>query len=120
MADGFQVNPDELSEAGQRVSGMAARVSILKGHASTARVPTQSWGLLGLATTYSKYSDLKNQLHDHLSKMGLGIAGVGGNLSSTGDAYRQVDQAHATNLTNLDPHQARHEQHRWPGSPGGN
>jgi uncharacterized protein YukE len=94
MADGFNVNTEELAQCGQRVSAMSSQAESLHGRATAAEVPSTSWGLLGEMTTHSKYADMQNQLTDHLSNMTSGLSNAGQRISNTADLYRETDEYH--------------------------
>jgi hypothetical protein len=103
VGEGYQVDPDALAQAGQQVSAQQSQAEGLLGQARGMTVSTRSWGLLGLATTYSKYADLQGQLVDHLGKVGNGVGAIGANLTSTAEQYRAAEATNVQGLQQCSP-----------------
>jgi uncharacterized protein YukE len=113
MTDGFSVRTDELAQCGRRVSSMSSQAGSLRDRATTAEVPSRSWGLLGELTTHSEYADLRNQLTDHLSAMTTGLDNAGQRISNTADLYRETDEYHRKRMAEHGPDSG--ERPRKPG-----
>ena len=118
MAEGFNVDTEELAQCGKRVSSMSSQAESLHGRATAAEVPSRSWGLLGELTTHSKYADMQNQLTDHLSKMTTGLDNAGQRISSTADLYRETDEYHKKRIGDAGGDQTKDPGQVDPGRAG--
>jgi hypothetical protein len=87
----FGVDADAVIRCGREISGLAAQAGEIKAAAEKARVPEQSWGLLGQALTYSEYVGLMDGFMEHMDKMVQSMTSVGDKLSLTGEHYRDVN-----------------------------
>lgn len=97
----FGVDADAVIGCGREISGLAGQASEIKAAAEKARVPEQSWGLLGQALTYSEYVGLMDGFMDHMDKMIESMSKVGDKLALTGEHYRDVNTAVADALDQL-------------------
>ncbi|GGU84046.1 hypothetical protein [Lentzea flava] len=89
----FGVDAEAVISCGREISGLAGKAGEIKAAAEKARVPEQSWGLLGQALTYSEYVGLMDGFMEHMDKMVESMTKVGDQLSLTGEHYRDVNDA---------------------------
>ncbi|HEX8864946.1 MAG TPA: hypothetical protein VF821_04760 [Lentzea sp.] len=97
----FGVDAEAVMRCGREVSGLAEQAGEIKAAAEKARVPEQSWGLLGQALTYSEYVGLMDGFTEHMDKMVESMTKVGDKLSLTGEHYRDVNDGVRTALNDL-------------------
>lgn len=98
---GFAVTPQSVLSCGSNVGGMTSNVETIKSQASGAEVPEVSWGILGMATTYSSYRELLEKFTSHLDEVGEGLKSCGDKLTECGKAYQQVDEEIAAKLQKI-------------------
>ncbi|GAA0595346.1 hypothetical protein GCM10010174_08090 [Kutzneria viridogrisea] len=101
MSGSFQVDHEQLAQCGQRVSAMSSQAQSLHGRATSAEVPSRSWGLLGELTTHSRYSEMQNQLTDHLGAMTTGLHNAGSKISGAAELYKSTDEEHKRELDRI-------------------
>ena len=98
---GFAVSPQNIMSCGGTVGGMTSNVDAIKGQVTGAEVPEVSWGILGLATTYSSYRELLDKFTSHLDEVGEGLKSCGDKLAECGKAYQQVDDEISAKIEKL-------------------
>ncbi|GAA4620763.1 WXG100 family type VII secretion target [Saccharopolyspora hordei] len=98
---GYRAHPDAITKCGTNVSGLADRAKSIKDKATAAQVPEISWGLLGMATTYSSYRELLDKFQQHLDEMAQGLTRAGEDISACGKDYQQVDRELAEKLKQI-------------------
>lgn len=95
---GYNAPADAIMRCGGGVGGMNADAKSIKDKAAGAEVPEVSWGLLGLATTYSSYRELLDKFKQHLDEMAEGLTKAGEDLTECGKDYQATDQSMAEML----------------------
>ncbi|MGP4015294.1 hypothetical protein [Saccharopolyspora sp. 5N708] len=90
---GYKASADAIMRCGGNVDRMNADAKSIKDKAAAAEVPEVSWGLLGLATTYSSYRDLLEKFEQHLDEMAEGLSKAGADLTACGKEYQDSDQS---------------------------
>ncbi|GAA0504746.1 hypothetical protein GCM10011581_33670 [Saccharopolyspora subtropica] len=98
---GYHAPPDAIVRCGSNVDRMTDAAKQIKAKATEAQVPELSWGLLGLATTYSSYRDLLDRFQQHLDEMAEGLTKAGADLTAAGKEYRETDESLADMLRRL-------------------
>ncbi|MBB5154735.1 WXG100 family type VII secretion target [Saccharopolyspora phatthalungensis] len=98
---GYRASADAIMRCGTNVDRMNADAKSIKDKAAGAEVPEISWGLLGLATTYSSYRDLLEKFKQHLDEMAEGLTKAGEDLTACGKEYQDADQSIADMFSKL-------------------
>ncbi|MER5393120.1 hypothetical protein [Saccharopolyspora sp. NPDC002686] len=98
---GYKAQPDAITSCGNNVGGLSSEANSIKEKATSAQVPEISWGLLGLATTYSSYKELLDKFQQHLGEMAEGLTKAGEDISECGKDYQNVDRELAEKLKQI-------------------
>jgi hypothetical protein len=98
---GYKASAEAIMRCGGNVERMNADAKSIKDKTAEAEVPEVSWGLLGLATTYSSYRDLLEKFKQHLDEMSEGLTKAGEDLTACGKEYQDADQSIADMFSKL-------------------
>lgn len=98
---GYRAEPDAITSCGNNVGGLSGNAKSIKDKATAAQVPEISWGILGLATTYSSYRELLDKFQQHLDEMAEGLTRAGEDISSCGKDYQETDRELAEQLKQI-------------------
>ncbi|MDA3647233.1 hypothetical protein LZ318_35335 [Saccharopolyspora indica] len=99
---GYRAEPDAITSCGANVGSLAANAKSIKDKATAAQVPEISWGILGMATTYSSYRELLDEFQQHLGEMAEGLTRAGEDISSCGKDYQETDRELAEQLKQIE------------------
>jgi hypothetical protein len=98
MGDGYKAPHEAIIKTGGNVSSMTKQATAIKDKVAEAEVPEISWGLLGLATTYSEYRDMLEKFKTHLDEIGKNLTEVGDKITACGKGYQDDDKLTAQEL----------------------
>ncbi|MCI2417107.1 hypothetical protein MOQ72_06710 [Saccharopolyspora sp. K220] len=90
---GYKAPAEAIMRCGDNVDRMNADAKSIKDKTAAAEVPEVSWGLLGLATTYSSYRELLEKFKQHLDETAEGLSKAGADLAACGKEYQNADQS---------------------------
>ncbi|MEU5848005.1 WXG100 family type VII secretion target [Saccharopolyspora shandongensis] len=92
---GYKASAEMIMQCGGNIGGMNADAKAVRDKVAGAEVPEVSWGLLGLATTYSSYRDLLEKFKQHLDEMSEGLTKAGEDITACGRDYQESDRSMA-------------------------
>jgi uncharacterized protein YukE len=93
VSGGYQVNHQELADAGKKAGdkGQEAQSIQQKVDAANGIVPDKAWGLLGNLTVHSQYTEMFGTLQDHVGGMITGVRNLADTITGIAEEYRQND-----------------------------
>jgi hypothetical protein len=100
---GYALDAEAVLRCGSDVGNHASTVQDISSAVTGATVPQKSWGLIGMATTYSMYADMLASLNDHLGKMQEGLTNAGDSITRSARTYLELEEAIAGVLGKLLP-----------------
>jgi hypothetical protein len=100
---GYALDAEAVLRCGSDVGNHVSTVQDISSAVAGATVPPKSWGLIGMATTYSMYEDMLTSLNDHLSKMQAGLTNAGDSITRSARTYLELEEAIAGVLGKLLP-----------------
>lgn len=87
-----QVNHQEVKDTAGTAGDKASDAETIQSKITSAQVPGNAWGLVGLITV-SAYDELLGALNDHMKNMSSGIQNLSDTLKSIADNYKQNEEA---------------------------
>lgn len=88
----LKVDVEAMKTTADEAGGLVDAVGDLQRATSEAEVPEISWGLLGLATTYTAYRMMLDDFKDHLNQMAEGFQSIREKLSQAAETYDSIEQ----------------------------
>lgn len=90
------MRPAEIADCAKKIGALSGQSTTLNDSATSASVPSISWGALGhVLGLYEQYDGLLGELHSHFTKMTEGFGKIDSALTQTAASYRDSDHTSA-------------------------
>lgn len=101
MSGRVRVSPQEVGSVASRTGDTAGQAQTIQQKISSAQVPGNAWGLVGLVTV-GAYNELLGALNDHMNKMSQGIQNLAGTIKTIADNYKENEDTVAEKFADID------------------
>lgn len=97
----IQVNHQELADTGDKTRETSDDAKTIQQKISSAQVPPDAWGLVGLLTV-GQYETLLSALNDHMNTMASGIQNLADTIKQIAGNYKENEDSVAESFSDVE------------------